>query len=109
MTTWISLGRVRARNTCTQGFVETREKTCIDCHKGIARRLPNPEGVQLELFDQGRRTLGARRPSGRLSRLARPRRGKETASRPITSTVNGIPRSATRVPQGRRGARPSLG
>jgi hypothetical protein len=90
-------------------FVETREKTCIDCHKGIAHLLPNPEGVQLELFDQGRRTLGARRPSGRLSRLARPRRGKETASRPITSTVNGIPRSATRVPQGRRGARPSLG
>ena len=32
-------------------FVETHEKTCIDCHKGIGHRLPNPEGVRLELFD----------------------------------------------------------
>jgi len=32
-------------------FVETHEKTCIDCHKGIGHRLPNPEGVRLERFD----------------------------------------------------------
>jgi nitrate/TMAO reductase-like tetraheme cytochrome c subunit len=32
-----------ARAHETQLF--TREKTCIDCHKGIAHRLPNMSGV----------------------------------------------------------------
>lgn len=27
-------------------FLERGEKTCIDCHKGIAHQLPNMEGVQ---------------------------------------------------------------
>ena len=26
-------------------FMFTQEKTCIDCHKGIAHRLPNMSGV----------------------------------------------------------------
>jgi cytochrome c-type protein NapC len=26
-------------------FLFTKEKTCIDCHKGIAHRLPNMTGV----------------------------------------------------------------
>jgi cytochrome c-type protein NapC len=29
-----------------QEFLFTGERTCIDCHKGIAHRLPNMEGVQ---------------------------------------------------------------
>ena len=29
-----------------QEFLFTGERTCIDCHKGIAHQLPNMEGVQ---------------------------------------------------------------
>jgi len=29
-----------------QRYLATREKTCIDCHKGIAHRLPNMAGVE---------------------------------------------------------------
>ena len=28
-----------------QEFLFTGERTCIDCHKGIAHQLPNMEGV----------------------------------------------------------------
>ena len=28
-----------------QRFLFTAEKTCIDCHKGIARQLPDMRGV----------------------------------------------------------------
>jgi cytochrome c-type protein NapC len=31
--------------TAHERFLFTRERTCIDCHKGIAHRLPNMSGV----------------------------------------------------------------
>ena len=31
--------------TAHQRFLFTREKTCIDCHKGIAHRLPDMSGI----------------------------------------------------------------
>jgi cytochrome c-type protein NapC len=31
--------------TAHQTFLFTKEKTCIDCHKGIAHNLPNMQGV----------------------------------------------------------------
>jgi cytochrome c-type protein NapC len=31
--------------TAHQRFLFTREKTCIDCHKGIAHKLPDMSGI----------------------------------------------------------------
>ena len=40
-TTWTSRGRARAPRGMHERFLLTGEKTCIDCHKGIAHRLPD--------------------------------------------------------------------
>ena len=38
---WTSPGRARAREHALARFWSAGEKTCIDCHKGIAHRLPD--------------------------------------------------------------------
>ena len=42
---WTSPGKARAPSAAHQRFLFTGEKTCIDCHKGIAHRLPDMRGV----------------------------------------------------------------
>ena len=43
-----NLATTRRRNDAADAherFLFTKQATCIDCHKGIAHRLPNMEGV----------------------------------------------------------------
>jgi cytochrome c-type protein NapC len=37
--------RWRSASVAHQRFLFTNEKTCIDCHKGIAHRLPDMRGI----------------------------------------------------------------
>ena len=54
---WISRAKARAPRMRIRRFLATGEKTCIDCHKGIAHQLPNMTQAAL---DEQARTARAR-------------------------------------------------
>ena len=43
--TWTSRGNRHARPAAHSTYLASGDKTCIDCHKGIAHQLPDMKGV----------------------------------------------------------------
>jgi nitrate/TMAO reductase-like tetraheme cytochrome c subunit len=82
-------GRACVRRTCTATYLASKEKTCIDCHKGIAHKLPHipPDRAQRHARPE---SAGASHTGGASEVVGMAGDGAAAPDRPVSLAVSGL-------------------